>query len=96
MTDASKVLFILSLLAFSSLRVSGRYAPPLKKSSHVKVSVFFSLQINCYLKAEAGEERKLDGATTGWKGEGCESPRRKEKPAETGLLDNEGRRGGGG
>ena len=56
-------------------------------------SVF--LQINCYLKGEAGEERKLDGATTGWKGEGCESPRRKEKgPAETGLLDNEGRREG--
>ena len=48
-------------------------------------------QINCYLKEEAGEERKLDGSTTGWKGEGCESPKRKEKPGETGLLDNEER-----
>lgn len=47
-------------------------------------------KINCYIKEEAGEERKLDGATTGWKGEGCESPKRKENPEETGLLDNEG------
>ena len=64
----------------------------------VEISEFpLSPQINCYLKGEAGEERKLDGATTGWKGEGCESPRRKEKgPAETGLLDNEGQRSHGG
>ena len=47
--------------------------------------IFYLPQINCYLKEEAGEERKLDGSTTGWKGEGCESPKRKEKPGETGA-----------
>ena len=47
-------------------------------------------QINCYLKGEAGEERKLEGSATGWKGEGCESPKRKDKPGQTGLLDDQG------
>jgi hypothetical protein len=48
-------------------------------------------QVNCYLKEEAGEERKLDGSTTGWKGEGCESPKRGTKVGATGLLDDNGK-----
>ncbi|XP_059079608.1 uncharacterized protein LOC131877823 isoform X2 [Tigriopus californicus] len=47
-------------------------------------------KINCYLKAEAGEERKIDGATTGWKGEGCAEITVLELPHSQGLLDNSG------
>ncbi len=28
-------------------------------------------QVNCFLKSVAGEERQMEGAITGWKGDGC-------------------------
>jgi hypothetical protein len=53
-------------------------------------------KVNCFLKAEAGEERAMDGATTGWKGDGCGQapaaapPPMPESPLSQGLLDNSG------
>ena len=31
-------------------------------------------RVNCFLKAEAGEERKMENAVTGWKADGCAPP----------------------
>ena len=63
------------------------------------------LKTNCYLKSEAGEERSLDTAITGWKGDGCGAPkttrapsrleaalkrRKQQQEQQHGLLDNTG------
>merc|ERR1719433_2653787 len=64
MTDTGKVLFILSLLAYSSLRVSGRYAPPLKKSSHIEPGisppVLHNNQLSSSLQGRGGEASEVD------------------------------------
>ena len=54
--------------------------------SHVK-----EWRVGCYLKSEAGEERKLDGSITGWKGDGCGVQKKVKPEEETGLLDNSGK-----
>merc|ERR1712087_238211 len=66
MTDISKVLFILALLACSSLKASGRYAPPLKKSSQIEPGmsppVLHNNQLSSSLQGRAGGVLEVDNA----------------------------------
>jgi hypothetical protein len=48
-------------------------------------------RVGCYLKSEAGDERKLDGSITGWKGDGCGVAENVPLVSlEAGLLDADG------
>ena len=41
-------------------------------------------EVNCYLKEVAGDERQMEGAVTGWKGDGCGEPKRRNQQRLTG------------
>ena len=38
-------------------------------------------QVGCYLKSVAGEERSMEGAVTGWKGDGCAPVTQRQEPS---------------